>query len=265
MTIRKAVIAVVATLWLIMAGAQGRQMPPAGAAQAVAPAGAQVGTIELVRAEANLSPAAKAYLESAFADLGGWQNWIAADAAGDWSVGELVRVRGSLAGAIGALNGLGLDGRALLSGYRFGRHDGEYVDDRPYRLAAVNHGEQIITLADFAFGDGSGFTLYHELGHVIDQRLGRRLSARFHELIGSGGEADGVENGDGTADGYWLRAQSRTNPLEATADAFAVWVIVGSNGHDGPVFRDTPETTSYTGIARALQAAMLHAAAESPK
>jgi hypothetical protein len=172
----------------------------------------------------------------------------------------LERVWATLTNTLGALAEQGLDGRALLAGYRFGRYDGDYVHDRPYRLAAVNHGDQIITLADFAFGDETNFTLYHELGHVLDQRLDRRLSARFHELIGSDGLASGVENDQATAEGYWLRGQSRANRLEATADAFAVWMIVSQGGQAGPVFRDTPEAVNHARIALALEAALQQAA-----
>jgi hypothetical protein len=169
-----------------------------------------------------------------------------------WTAAELQAVEQIVEHTVDALAGIGLDDQQLLDGYRFGRYQGEYVDGVPGRLAIVDHQQQIITLSDAAFKRHHGFNIYHELGHVVDRRLGRQLSQLFHDAAGSQ-QSDTWT----TADGYWLRQHGREDREEATADAFALWVMTGQANFSKPVFYGTPVTVDYNGLNQAIEEALL--------
>jgi hypothetical protein len=180
--------------------------------------------------------------------------WFLTDPANPWTPLELATVGQIRGQTIQALNQAGLDGRELLEGYRFRRFQGEYVDQVEGQLAIVDHEKEEIVLADAAFERHHGFNIYHELGHVVDHRLERRLSQRFHEVAGS----DPAQSGDQwlTADGYWLRYHGRDDAEEATADAFALWVMTSQSGSWKPIFYGTPLTVNYDGIVEAIEIAL---------
>lgn len=183
------------------------------------------------------------YLDHSFqlddlGEAGTWQNWIIVEDGSDWSISQLRMVRAALQNTIAALDSAGLDGYELLAGYRFNRFSGQYLSDGSRRQAEVNHDSRLITLADQAFLNHRGFVIYHELGHVVDRQLGRRLTSIFQDQTlrpaGTSGDSQLV-------DGYWLREQARTSPSEAAADAIALWVLVEHAGYDMPEFPSMPE------------------------
>lgn len=181
-------------------------------------------------------------------------SWFLTDPASPWTPLELATVGQIRSQTIQALNENGLDGEELLEGYRFHRFLGQYVDHVEGQLAIVDHEKEEIVLADGAFERHHGFNIYHELGHVVDHRLGRQLSQRYHEVAGSD-RAQSPDNWQ-TADGYWLRYHGRDDREEATADAFALWVLASQSGTWKPVFYGTPLTVDYNGIVTAIEVAL---------
>lgn len=175
---------------------------------------------------------------------------LALAAEDTWEAGELAMLDEIVTAVVGALDLQGLNGRALLDGYQFRRQSGEYLVDRPGDIALVNHATQEITLADAAFKRLRGFYIIHELGHVVDWRTGRQLSATFHARIGSD-----LEN-QATADGFWLNLHARDDLEEATADAFALWIMAAYAPGYRPVFAYTPLTADYEGLKAALAASL---------
>jgi hypothetical protein len=163
-----------------------------------------------------------------------------------WQAEESAMLNGILEATIGLLDEMGFDGRSLLSGYEFRRHSGEYISEdaagEENRIAVVNHEQQVVTLADAAFKRLHGFYIIHELGHIVDHRTGRQLSAAFHSLAGSDRETGK------TAAGYWLNLHAESDLEEATADAFALWVMAGYEPGYKPIFAFTPVTADYAGI-----------------
>lgn len=182
---------------------------------------------------------------------GAWARWIVVDESAQWTVDELRLVAESLRDTLSALRLLGLEGEALLAGYRFRRYHGDYVDNVQGHIAVVRHNRAEIVLADAAFTRHRGFNIYHELGHIVDARTNRALSHAFHAQVGSG------PGGHLTADGYWLREHGRNHRTEATADAFALWVCWDFVGLRRPVFAGTRTDTDYAGIVAAMRAALI--------
>lgn len=177
---------------------------------------------------------------------GDWQQWIIVTPESTWTDEELAMLDGILTAVITSLNQQGLDGRTLLSGYRFRRQPGEYVTGHQGRIAVVNHDWQEITLSDAAFKRLHGFYIIHELGHVVDQRTNRQLSATFHAHIGSD-----LQN-QATATGFWLNLPAKNDLEEATADAFALLIVADYSPGYRPVFAFTPVTSDFEGIKAAL-------------
>ncbi|MAU00486.1 MAG: hypothetical protein CL608_25365 [Anaerolineaceae bacterium] len=180
----------------------------------------------------------------------GWQQWIIVTPGDSWQTDELILLRDILTTVIDALDQQGLDGRSLLSGYRFQRQQGEYIIGHPGRVAVVNHTTQEITLADASFKRLRGFYIFHELGHVIDWRTERQLSTAFHIMVGSD------QTQSATADGYWLNQAAEHDLEEAVADAFALWIMSNYGGDYRPVFAHTPVTTDYEGITRTFSTSL---------
>ena len=193
----------------------------------------------------------QAYLAQQFCSVqlcgeAGWQQWLHISPEHPWTIDELMMLNHILASTIEALEGVGVDGRNLLSGYKFRRQHGEHIQGHPGRIAVVNHASQEITLADAAFVRLRGFYIYHELGHVVDARMGRQLTTQFHTLVGS----DMVNRQ--TAVGFWMNQHSQHDLEEATADAFALWVIITYEDGYQPVFAGTPPNTNYERIVDAF-------------
>lgn len=176
----------------------------------------------------------------------GWQQWIENSPDGTWKAEELVMLGEILTAVFNTLDQKEVDGYALLNGYRFRRQTGEFVDGQTGRIAVVNHSSMIITLADSAFKRLRGFYIFHELGHVVDHRSERQLTENFHALVGSD------QPGQTTAEGYWLNLSARDDLEEATADAFALWVMASYAQGYRPVFAFTPLATNYPGIVAAI-------------
>lgn len=200
------------------------------------------------------------YLENDFCrdglcPAGGWPQWIIIDEQSDWTLGQLQTVRRALVETIAALDEVGMNGRRLLAGYRFRYQPGETIAGRPNSVALVRHEHQEIILTDAAFRLENGFSIYHELGHVVDNRLRRRLTSGFMEITGSGDDYR-RETGMRVTQGYWVRTQTSHSPYEATADAFAVWVTVVHLQAAGPAFRTTPEDVNFQAIGTAVEASL---------
>lgn len=179
----------------------------------------------------------------------GWESWFIYSESSRWRPSELELVHETLDNTISALDDAGYDGRSLLAGYRFRRYHGEFVDGKDGRIALVRHNAKEIILADTAFKRLWGFYIYHELGHVVDKRLDRELSRRFITLAGSETAVDS----EVTPDGFWLNEHARTDREEATADAFALLVVLGYTENPKPVFWHTPNTADYEKIAQTLE------------
>jgi len=212
-----------------------------------------------------LAPESQLYLQEEFCQgglcpAGGWQQWIIVDEAGGWDVAQLRAVHQALADTFGALAEVGINGRQLLAGYHFRYQPGERIINRQESIALARHEYQEIILTDSAFAVLGGFSIYHELGHAVDNRLHRQLTAGFIEITG-GGEDYRRETGYLIPDGYWVRTQTRLSPYEATADAFGVWVTVGYRQDTTPVFMTTPPDVNYRGITHAVETAVQQAAA----
>lgn len=179
------------------------------------------------------------------------QQWFIFSAEQPWADDELEMTGAILAAVIDALDRQGMDGQEMLHGYRFRRHHGEHVPDYPGGIAVVNHNTQEITLADAAFKRLHGFYIMHELGHIVDRRTGRQLTETFHTLAGSDQEKRS------TAPGFWLNRHAENDLEEATADAFALWIMSIYDRDYRPVFAYTPQTTDYTSISNYLVTAIM--------
>jgi hypothetical protein len=181
--------------------------------------------------------------------------WLITDEESRWFADEIDILQRVLLDTISALEANGIDGKALLDGYRFRHDSGRYVDDVEGRMGKIDHNVGVITLSDTAFTVLQGFAIYHELGHAVDYRLDRQLSEGFHSHTGGP-----LNNGDDiqwqTADNYWLRLNGRDDREEATADAFAFLVMVDHAGLKRPIFANQPVTTDYDGISAALTLAL---------
>lgn len=178
--------------------------------------------------------------------------WVIESGDSYWTGEELNLVDQVLSNSISALDDAGYDGQNLLSGYRFRRQHNEFVDGIDGRIAVVRHNYQEIVLSDSAFKRLQGYYIYHELGHVVDKRLGREPTRRFHEIAGSGKNSGQEE----TADGFWLNDHAHKDFSEATADAFALWVEMRYTNNSKPVFAHTPVTTDYQEIVRSFDLAI---------
>jgi len=245
----KALFSIVA-FFIILIGAA-----PSSAFESVPPGPAPTAAIYAVKPERPVSTSAMAALfEANFGQ--DWSRWIAADQEGTWSASDLLLVRAILDNTLAALADVGLDGAKLLEGYRFKRLAGEFVRPEARIAALVNHSEQIISLGDAAFVRQQGFYIYHELGHAVDHRLGRRLDDQFHKVAGSGYiEANGDRNWF-TADGYWLRPIAHETRSEATADAFGLWVSTVYGGSRRPVFAGISTPIDYDSIVAVIRGAL---------
>ncbi len=177
-------------------------------------------------------------------EVGDLEQWIVIDDSGEdagsqWTNTELRIVHNAIRDTIAALDSAGLDGHQLLAGYRFQRAAGRYLAEGIQRQAQVNHEPELITLAGNSFISAQGFVIYHELGHVVDRRLGRRLSSIFQAQALQPARTDGLVE---LEDGYWMREQAHDSASEAAADAFALWVMVEQEGRPMPSFPTMPET-----------------------
>jgi len=205
------------------------------------------------------------YLENEFCQdslcpPGGWQQWIIVDAESAWTAVQLTAVHHALVETFAALAEVGINGRHLLAGYRFRYQPGDRLNGRQESIALARHEVQEIILTDSAFTVQAGFSIYHELGHAVDNRLQRQLTVGFIDLIG-GGEDYRRENGYLIPDGYWVRTQTRHSPYEATADAFGVWVTIRTSPAAAPIFHTTPPDISYRAISLAVETTLRQAAA----
>lgn len=175
-----------------------------------------------------------------------------------WSANDRRTVETVLRNTFHALNAVGLDGEAILSGYRFVHDDGEFARDKAGKIAVVNHVEGVIILAAPILQPENVFFIYHELGHIIDHRSGRALNHAFHSHALATG-AQSLHEWT-TAQGFFLRGQAHIKHTEATADAFALWVWVDFAGHDFPTFHDTPENADPAAILAVFKAAIAETA-----
>jgi hypothetical protein len=178
--------------------------------------------------------------------------WFIGEQGSEWSSDEWEMIHEVLSDALGVLAVAEIDGEELLSGYRFRRIFGEYVDPDVGKIAIVNHEKEEIWLADAAFLRLDGFYIYHELGHAVDHRLGRRLSQAYHARTGGKitDRGNGVEWLSG--DTYWMRPHGRDDREEATADAFALLVAMSDSTSKRPVFSGMPMDVDYSGITNAV-------------
>jgi hypothetical protein len=176
--------------------------------------------------------------------------WLIMDDESLWSADETEVLQRVLDDTFETLEVNGIDGIALLDGYRFRHESGPYVGNVEGRMGVIDHNTGEITLSDRAFTVLKGFPIYHELGHAVDYRLNRQLSAGFHSYTGG---AQISEDGYTwqTADNSWLRAQGRYDREEATADSFAV-LVMSHAGIKPPVFAGQPATTDYENISAAV-------------
>lgn len=189
------------------------------------------------------------------------QGWFVHDEESQWTAQEMSFVVQIMEHTWQALDGAGVDGRALLNGYRFRRAAAEFVPGRERYLAMVNHREMEITLANRAFERLHGFYIYHELGHAVDQQLGRLPSDVYHRIAGQAQEESATASDTwSTTTGFWLRYNGRDNREEATADAFAWWVMAQAE-QPKPFFPGTPPSTDYNQIAGTIEEAVREAAA----
>ena len=204
----------------------------------------------------SVSSEVRTYLDASFCDTvlcresDDWSTWIIIDMANPWQVTELEQVRTILSETIGALNAIGFDGYALLVGYRFRKLDQEYVAEGEGNriVALVSHDVQEIKLASTAFLRQQGYPIYHELGHVIDKRLDRRLTTAY---LASSHEAQAGEQ-DVLGDGYWVRQLGHDSVQEGTADAVAIWIMLQQDGKRPPIFPGTPVATDPHQLAQTI-------------
>jgi hypothetical protein len=208
---------------------------------------------EAVTATSPLEPAASKTEET--------HGWFIVDEESHWSAQEMLVVEEILDHTWQALDDAGLDGQELLSGYRFRRAAAEFVPGRERLLAVVNHQKMEIILADGAFKRLHGFYIYHELGHAVDHQLDRLPSQAYHRIAGQVQEEVAEASATwSTTTGFWLRYHGRDDREEATADAFAWWVMSRVE-QPKPFFPGTPPTTDYDQIARTIEDAVREAAA----
>lgn len=247
--------AAAALLWLLLFGrllaTAAADLRPASPASYVVDAA--------LRSQTAVDPAVLSYLEDEFCadDLcpsGTWTAWIILTPDNAWTVTELQTVRRALLTTRAALDGAGFDEQALLRGYRFRNIPRIYLNVRRGVLGRVLHDSQEIILADGALQKQWGFYLYHELGHVVDLRLQRSLTREFHRHAAAGTEADSSR----TADGFWLDSVARENHAEATADAFALWIMLYHTTDPQPVFWNKPDEADFGAIAAVLDDALQH-------
>jgi hypothetical protein len=200
-------------------------------------------------------------VESAVSGTEEDHGWFIADETSRWSDQELVVVEQIMEHTWRALDEVGLDGQTLLDGYRFRRAAAEFVPGRERLLAIVDHKTMEITLADGAFERLHGFYIYHELGHAVDFQLERLPSQAYHRIAGQAAEEVAETNDTwSTTTGFWLRYHGRDDREEATADAFAWWVM-SQAGQPKPFFPGTPVTTDYDQVSRTIEEAVREAAA----
>lgn len=202
-----------------------------------------------------VAPEISTYLEQTFCHDGlcegqEWSTWILVDPHNPWQLSELGMVRSILLETIQALDNSGHDGHALLLGYHFKKISQEFVtEEHGHRtVAIVNHDHQEISLSNSAFLRQQGFSIYHELGHVVDHRLNRRLTSSYL----AHGHGEGDHHHHELADGYWVRPWGLEQKNEGTADAFAIWVMQMHAGKRGPIFPGTPVDTDYNHIAQTV-------------
>jgi hypothetical protein len=188
------------------------------------------------------------------------EQWIVEDENSDWHIDELDMVHQALTDTFDVLATIGLDGREILEGYSFRRYDGEFVRDEQGLVALVNHGQMEIILPDVAFKRLNGFSIYHEIGHVLDNQLDRKMTIEFHkEAQDRLGLTDTQLQ---TPYGFWMRPLAREGREEATADAFALWVTVDQAGMKRPIFAGMPLDVQYEGITQAIEEALLSSVAD---
>lgn len=187
--------------------------------------------------------------------------WFIVEEESQWMAQEITFVEQIMEHTWQALDGAGLAGQDLLDGYRFRRVAAEFVPGQERLLAMVDHERMEIILADGAFKRLHGFYIYHELGHAVDRQLERLPSEGYHRIAGEAQEGT-AEGGDTwtTVTGFWLRYHGRDDREEATADAFAWWVMAQA-GQPRPFFPGTPPATDYDQIARTIEESVRDAAA----
>jgi len=182
-------------------------------------------------------------------------NWFLTDDESQWSDQELATVQQIMDRTWQALESVGIDGESLLAGYRFRRVPAEFVPGEERLLAIVDHQKMEILLADGAFERLHGFYIYHELGHAVDRQLDRATSEIYHRIASEGQQTDEDNSVWQTTTGYWLRYHGRDDREEATADAFAWWVMAQFD-QPMPFFPGTPVETDYGVIAQTMQEAL---------
>lgn len=182
-------------------------------------------------------------------------DWLIVDETSRWSEAELRIVDRVMRNSLGALAEAGLDGEALMGGYRFRHWAGEFAKDQDGKIAVVNHGDREIVLSDTILRAEYEFFIYHEIGHVINRSSAGRLEANFHGLIE---QIEGVviKHDWTTAEGFWMRGQAHIHRSESIADAFALWVWTGFAGWEIPRFQDMPESARPDAILDVFDAAM---------
>ena len=193
--------------------------------------------------------------------VGDLKQWIIFDEGSPWRKSELAMVHKALFHTLHALDDSGLDGQELLKGYRFRRHDGEFVRGDQGLVALVRHDVEEIVLSDVAFLRLDGFSIYHEIGHALDKRLDRELNQHFHQEVGLDVEGEIAELK--TLDGFWMRPASREKTQEATADAFAYWVTKDVVGVREPIFAGMPFGVEFEAIDEAMDQALSQARANN--
>lgn len=186
----------------------------------------------------------------------GSSSWFLTDDESQWSEQEVFTVQQIMERTWQALESVGLDGESLLAGYHFRRLAAEFVPGEERLLAIVDHQKMEIILSDGAFKRLHGFYIYHEVGHAVDRQLERLPSEAYHRIAGEG-QPGATEESDAwkTVTGFWLRYAGRDDREEATADAFAWWVMAQAD-QPKPVFPGTPVTTDYSEIAGTIEAAL---------
>ena len=182
--------------------------------------------------------------------------WFIGERDDEWTAGEWEMIQEIISDTFNILETANLDGETLLSGYRFKRIFSEYLDPVAGKIAVINHNLEEIWLSDAAFRM-SGFYIYHELGHAVDHRLERQLSQAFHARTGGkfvdGGNGEKWQSGDA----FWMRTHGREDREEATADAFALSVIMSETTNRKPIFSGMPVTVDYSGIADAVSESLI--------
>lgn len=178
-----------------------------------------------------------------------FSKWFIENETSVWTPIDRLIVETTISNALDALANAGLDGEALLGGFRFARFAGEYANDKKGKIALTYFEAGTIVLSDSIFLPENIFYIYHEMGHVVDYRSGNDLNTKFHELTM---QIDGVtaQHDWTTAQGFFLRGQAHIHKPEATADAFALWVYVDYMGNPVPDFAHMPENGDPDAIVR---------------